>query len=225
MTELLVATHLGLGDALVQNGLVRVLAKANDKVVFPCKHGYFGTIQQLFSDVSNVRVLRLAHDGAEADDELRELAREAERTHYRTLRLGMYSREKFEREKWSTEFYRQSRVPEKERWAEFKLPRFSKDEYPPPAGDYIFVHDDIARKAIIPRDRVTPGRLVRPDKNRSNILDYCALIEQAAEVHCIDSCFAILADYLTKPEIRRVRHYYCKPTIPPVYRQKWEILR
>ena len=63
--------------------------------------------------------------------------------------------------------------------------------------DYIFLHEDVNRNYIIDRNYIINKdlRIISPIEGLTdNIFDYCYLLENAKEVHCIDSSFRLLAD-------------------------------
>jgi hypothetical protein len=80
--------------------------------------------------------------------------------------------------------------------------------------EYVFVHEDRARGLDIDRRHLPAGvpvfdahdPLVRSD----NILDYCMVMERAKELHCIDSCFALLADRLPGVTCPATCHAYAR---------------
>jgi len=105
-------------------------------------------------------------------------------------------------------------------------------------GGYAFVHDDPSRELFVDRSSISPDLSVyHPSEGPrlSNVIfDYALLIERAAEVHVMDSAFALLADELNLSHVRRkVLHVYAR--INPdgthvvknhrhLYRQDWELL-
>jgi hypothetical protein len=105
-------------------------------------------------------------------------------------------------------------------------------------GGYAFVHDDPSRGLFVDRSSISRDLSVyHPSEGPrlSNVIfDYALLIERAAEVHVMDSAFALLADELNLSHVRRkVLHVYAR--INPdgthvvknhrhLYRQDWELL-
>ena len=75
---------------------------------------------------------------------------------------------------------------------------------------------------------------MRPDHNLSEtIFEYCSIIEQATELHLIDSSFALLADRLdlsgveTKAihrYVRMERHHGAQREMPTYYQQEWKYI-
>ena len=82
--ELLIRPHLGMGDAIISNGLVRQLA-VNQRIAFPCKTHYAASVRFMFRDVPSVTVIPVADD---SDADL--LVQQASQLNLPTLLLGMF---------------------------------------------------------------------------------------------------------------------------------------
>ena len=215
--SIFIRTHLGLGDALIQNGLVRILA-SNDRVVFPAKIHNFESVKFMFRDLPNVEVVSVR------DDVEAELLSEAEAS---VLRLGLFSLTEPLESAWDRQMYRQARVPFDCRWEAFQVHRDRQDEYPVPRTNYVFLHDDYERGFCIDESRLPSDVYrIRPERPNSlnTIFGWLPLIVEASEIHCIDSCFAILVDSIPTKAIRLVLHDYARKGLPPTYRKKWEHL-
>jgi hypothetical protein len=96
-------------------------------------------------------------------------------------------------------------------------------------GKFAFVHDDADRGFVIPQKRL-PKKLniVRPEPGATeNIFAYWGLLEQAQELHMIDSSFAILADSLPDLKAKKMQiHLYTRANaLPPSYRKDFEVLK
>lgn len=203
--------HLGLGDHLLCNGLVRELAKT-EKFIVPCYHRNLPSVRFMLDDVVNVEVAPI-----NGDLEMIHLA-----DTFKPICLGYYCKDGFDAENFDVEFYRQAGVPFEKRWSEFHHGLISLHEKLP-KGDYIFVHDDAERGFEI--TRLPKGvQVIRPDKNVKNIFEHIPLLIFAKEIHCINSSFLILIDSLTLPKRPLVFHHYARPTPYPKLKEKWEIL-
>jgi len=212
--------HLGLGDAIVTNGLVRVRARLHRALLIPCKPHNLESVRWMFSDLKNVFVLPV--DG---DDGMRRLV---EVSGLNTLKLGLFSDGQWDIQHWDREMYRQAEVSFSDRWDEFSFPK-RPEPLPVPTGDYSFVHDDPSRGFYI-ADSKMPVMKKEPRMHwggSANIFDYIPMIENATEIHVIDSAFFCLVDSLRGLKARRlVLHLYARPkALPPAYRQNWEVLR
>ncbi len=222
MKELLVRSHLGLGDQLVCCGIVRTLSD-NFKVVVLCKQHNLTSVKFMFRDLAQVEVFPLESESA--DREADRLCETLEKTGYQVLRLGATGIQPFNAQIWDQEFYRQADVPFEDNWQKFHVERNLERELKPPKRDYVFIHHDLKRGFAI-QDKHLPKKSERVFADCSktdNIFDWCSIVEGAKELHFIDSCFAILADHLSNLKCKRmVIHDYARKGLPPTYRKDWE---
>lgn len=211
--------HLGCGDHIVCNAIYRHFAETHN-VVIPVKFHNVPSVQWM------LRGLPVALMGVPDDEWGKNLAATCEKLGHRILRLGMFGKG-FDEKRWDSVMYQQAGVPFEHRWKKWHVDR-SSYELAPPATPYVFCHEDSERGFLIDRARLPKGiEILRATKLTENIFDWCSVIEEADELHLIDSCFAILADSLTTLKAnRKVVHLYSRPgALPPTYKQDWEILR
>jgi hypothetical protein len=192
---LLVYQHLGLGDHILCNAMVREIASVTNSVVLLAKDPYVRSVSYMFRDVPNLTVLKVSGD------------REALRYVRRWRRNGMnvMLNGTPDRQRWKVEwhqqfdeaFYRMANVPFEHRWSKFSvLPDNEAEERVFEAlvhsAPYVFVHDDMHRGLTIPQNRLPQGiPVIRPRTGLTDIIfHYKKVIERAAEVHCISSSFA-----------------------------------
>lgn len=227
--ELLVRNHLGLGDSLVINALVRHFAKDHEVCLLCKKHNQI-SLAFLFRDEPKICLATTDVDTMNDDDFADFASRHAEEQGKKVLRLGMYGDRKFyDKLTWDRSMYKQAGLDFQLRWNEFKCARQPSGEVPLPKGAFAFVHDDAKRGFKIPDERLeTKLPIVRADPAKTNnIFAWWGVIEAAEEIHCIDSAFAILADSLPKLNARKLKiHLYARPNaLPPSYRKDFEILK
>ena len=215
-----IRTHLGLGDAIIQNALVRAKAREHERVIFPVKHANIPTVTQLFSDVPNITLLPV--DGDNHADE------EADKFKDEVLGLGLYRKQGWNGGEpgWDKEMYEHAGVPFKDRWDGFTFPIEPLKPHTPPAEPFALIHEDPKRKFIIKRSLLPKSLPLVPVLASSSLLDYYDYIRQAEEIHCIDSSVACLVDGVATRAKRLVLHLYARPGArPPTYRKAWEIIR
>lgn len=214
--SLFIRPHLGLGDAIILNALVRHFA-AKGPVIFPCKTHNAPSVSFMFRDCQDISVAAV---GGDADAELRcTLCNNA-------LKLGMFGKD-FTFKDWSDCFFRQAGLNPDLRWHGFRIQREWGSELWPPEGDYAFVHEDRARNMII-RDELLPAMPIVLAEKRDTIFAYLGVIENAAEIHVIDSAFLALCDQIKTKAHRLVLHHYARPNSkengyagPPTLRKHW----
>jgi hypothetical protein len=196
---------MGLGDFFMCNGLIRTKINENENYTLFVKSIYEDSVRQMYSDLSNMNFI-VANTINEIIDTLHRIFKPGD-SH---ICIG-YNRPNFGKpvttEEW---FYFQHNIDIENKWNKFKAVRnkdreldlFNKFNV---KEDYIFVHDDNEdthpehRGPKTIDDSLLPSniRIIRVTPNMTNnIFDYCLLIENAKEVHCIESCFAYMTDLL-----------------------------
>jgi hypothetical protein len=230
--------HLGLGDHLLCNGLYRSLAKRHDRVYLVAKTHNSEALKTMLCDVPNITVLSV--DSLRADSVQKRLGAFAKRFKVPYMGIGFYGKGFFlpdEAVRFDQQFYRQAGVPFEERWTSFRFCRDKKretelaDSYGFAPKKYIFVHEDPARGYLIDRSRIeSPLPVVSPRTNPpARFFDYAGILENAAEIHCIESSFAALIEGMGLNLPKRA-HRYARPEALNdfrhefTYKSDWEIL-
>jgi hypothetical protein len=233
MKEILLASHLGLGDGLLINAIARRLAETCAVSVI-CKPHNSTTLAFQWRDSDRITLVE-ADDDAQARKGIAEMRKHGKEV----LGLGFFAKEKFEpQSEFDRVFYRQTGVEHTERWNGFKCARQESREIEVPSGKYCFVHDDPSRNFVIPPEALPLKRLkiVRPSRDLKNrngdpciLFDYWGWLDGAQEIHCFDSSFAIMVDHLHLPKFenkRLVLHLGLRSNeYPPARMKNWEILR
>ena len=200
MNKKYIYQHLGLGDHIVCNGLIREIAKKETTTLFIvlCKNIYKDSVTALFKDIVNICI-----QSVPSDDYVRSiLARDIRAEDF--IKIGHFIYNNIPKNLgWDEYFYQQHNIDFKKRWESFYVERNRQreDELFTKLNNknepYILIHGvgsnnvDRLNYSKIPLDikhiHITP-------LHTSNIVDYYSLIEQAKEIHCIDSFFHHLVD-------------------------------
>lgn len=219
MKTLFLVWHLGVGDALICCGMVRVLAREYDKVILPAKTQNVATVAWMFSDVPQVVVVPVRED--------REMLRLAQEHRGVILELGVWSKRGL-KQPWSEGFYDDAMMPFEWRWSEFKLPITPNVCH---RVGSVFIHEDRKRDYHIAlKWPEKPNWYYLPNKE-TPFENHIPWLQDASEIHVIDSCFLCLADSIETQAKRHVLHLYAtahdpyKKYGPPTLRKNWEILR
>lgn len=222
--------HLGLGDHIICNGLVRHLAEEYDTLIFPTKKHNLINVNAMFSDLENISIMPVEDDVGM----LKEW--EKYRSIFSAIKLGCFEKPNFIKpgETFCRAFYRQANVPSEFRWEKFFVPRNIVREKKlldsVTSDKYYFVHDDESRGLNISQDYLI-GNFYRPkhvlgDKTETTIFDYRKVIEQSTQIHCMDSSFAAFIDHL--PELfnkqKTIHRYIRKSSANPEYKNNWAIV-
>lgn len=211
--------HLGLGDHLILNGLIRHIALSWDTLIILAKHHNVASCRFMWSDLTNVHVLGVA-------DDHEAIGFCHQGNGFKILHSGHFGKG-FNIERWDQSFYEQAGVPFEQSWDGWKVPECNHP-IKPPDEPYIFVHEDDKRgywinSALVPCDLL---HVSNTDFDTKNIFEWIEVLRNATEIHVMESCFAILADRLDGLKAHRfVIHAYMRNSRPPVYRKNWEILK
>lgn len=211
--NILLFNHIELGDMLILNSLIRVYTKRYEHVTIFCRRKYLESIKQMFSGIGNLTCI-LVSDNKEQG--LSELVRYYNNYKGRKINLSCYGDTMFNilaKEGYSFDdiFYMMGYVDYKKKF-DFELIRnydrenTLKNKLKLPKN-YIFVHDDINRNFIIDND-FKGAYIVKPEQSLTdNIFDWLGVIEDAKEIHCINSSFLNLIDLVFKHEPCKLYFY------------------
>lgn len=223
LPQIVIYGNLGAGDSIVCNAILRHYAKTHS-VFALCKKHNIQSLNFMTRDVRNIEWLIV--DG---DSDALDFCALIEKEGYKVLNIGMFGPHPFNPAEWDKSHFAAAGVPFEDRWSKWKVVRQPSRELKPPEGPFCFVHEDASRGFVIDRQRLPeniPWVFAEPGLTQ-NLFDWTAHIEQATEIHMIDSCFAILADSLTELKAKRmVVHLYARAgALPPTYgNQKWEVI-
>ena len=228
MKTCLVMIHLGLGDLILCNGLIREIKKQNDFVFVPIKSHNLFNFKDLFKDDKEIKPL-IANTDKEAFNYSNGLFDSI-------IKTGIFCESKHKiYEDFCEEFYYQAKVDYNKRWTDFTY-KHNVDKQTnlllEIKNKYIFVHDDQSRNCFINKKFITNKYdIYRPnhklgDNNTYSIFDYTKILENAEEIHCMDSSFACYIDHLPnlKNKLKYI-HRYVRKEGGPVYRNNWTILQ
>ena len=191
--------HLGLGDHIICNGLVRAVMGSGDYLL--CKQHNLESVRFMFSDV-NLEVIGVA------DDQAAKVFAKANNGYY----IG------YLHEDWNPNigtfdktFYEQAGVPFVERWNNYRVRRDPDAEMAVraainPPFRYAFVHMDAARGMTFVPETNLPCVGPAPGLTR-NIFDYQAVIRGAEEVHCLESAFMHMIDSMRETTFNSLHAY------------------
>lgn len=214
---MLLLWHIGAGDAIICNGLVRHLAAAHETLHLPCWPRNLPTLRHMFSDLPNVKFMVV--DSAEQVFTLSARKKDI-------IRLGQYADDpNWNSNHWDREFYRQAGVDFSVRWSGFKVPE-TLAETGNISTPYCFLHQDTARLYEAARYKAPEGHLTVIPTGYASLLDYVPLIMGARQVHCIDSAFLCLIDSLPSNNQQQLyfHKYARKDGLQPTLRRDWQVV-
>lgn len=197
-----IASHMGMGDMILQNGLVRTLANHYDVVEVACIAEYEESVQFMYRDNPVIRPVVVANS-IEASNAVAMTRRDR-------LLLGRHHPAGYLMPgiRFDEAFYVQAGVPFQNKWDNFFVWLSPAPEAP--KSPYIFLHEDDRRKLLIDRSKVRSDMPIVKPSGSGNFFHYAHLMAGATEIHCIVSCFMCYADCANLP-VPKHAHLYARP--------------
>jgi hypothetical protein len=216
--RIFIASHQGLGDLILCNGIFREYAKMHNVCFLAVKVRYIEAVRSMLGDLNNIRFLPLPERRSWKAIRLYKIFFRA--LGIKVLGLGSYGKNFFpDGIRFDENFYNQANVDFAKRWSSFYYPRNPETEQllfralGCEKGEYIFLHEDDQRGYTINRELITSKhKIITPKYNKwtNNFFDYGFLLENAAEIHCIESSFVALIESLQIP-VTKYAHRYARP--------------
>ena len=235
MSSIVIYHHLGLGDHFMCHGIVREYAHTHERVgIFVLERNY-PSVAFMFRDLTNVDVIR----GTDVDAKKFIAEKTLVFPHYTydtALVLGFDRLDRNSGQLLENQFYAMAGVDLSRKWDSFHVDRDLSAEDAllkniSPQKPYVFLHEDARRSYTIDRSLISPHcSIVTPDPTLApNSFDYCSLIEQADEIHVIDSSFMFMIDCLPYDSSRQrlVVHRYARENEDwklPTLGKNWEVI-
>lgn len=209
MTELYIYHHLGLGDHILCNAIVRNCAKQYDKIYLFVKPHNYNNVSFMYRDLTNIEYIQ-------GEDNL---ARNIIIDKPNVLKVGF---EKLDTKyyKFDESFYRGIDMDFKKRWSDFYIQRDLKKEKQAfdslniKENEYIFIQEDSSRGFLIDRNRITSTFPIISSELPIDFFDFCYIIENAKEVHLMESSFKCLIENLDTIKCTLFFHNYVRNWIP-----------
>ena len=216
-----VLTHLGLGDHFWCNGAVRYLATCYDEVTVVVKKNNEAVVRSMFYDDPTI-IFQVIND----DNELYTLPPKhyLQDEGYAVFTCG-YHKENSRIYEFPHSFYDDMEIPRKYRTEYFYVPTYDKayELYKNINEPYILIHQNSSQKKIDlynPIQNQYPDMLVLdinenhyPENHKfyekaqsivnQPMLLYNLLIENAKEIHCLESSFYCFASHLNLSKVER----------------------
>lgn len=203
--------HLGLGDCVLCNGLLRVFARRYNEVIIPCYEKNIKAVEGMFSDLKNVSYVIVGSSG--------NVMVAATFEHFKIGDAGERFRDFGD--SFDQAFYRQAGIPFEERWNSFHIPNLDPA---PKSNGYAFIHDDASRGFRIRTEEISEDRIQFHQPVSLDML--CDTIQHASEVHVINSAMLHLAESIPTAG-KLYYHRYVRDESPfdrPVLKKGWTII-
>lgn len=221
MKKLFVHHHLGLGDHIICNGLIRYLSKEYSVHLF-CKKQNYDNVSIMFSDNNKISLIGINSDKEVAD------------FHYNNydikLSLGIALNNDFNHKRqdccWDQIFYEQAGVPFEISWKYFQI-NIPSTQNKKPEQPYAFICDKGSNGINGIKKDIIDRRLKTIYSNSGGFFDNLNLIYGASEIHCINSAYIHLIDRLNiSSNIKLFYHknFVYKPYSNFTLSKNWKII-
>ena len=199
--------HMGLGDFISCNAIVRKFCKQKKEIFLFCKVNLLKNIKFMYRDLKNLTIIKIK-DENDIDTFLNLI--NLKKRNYQVIELGFDNfyktiSNKFKNKDFTTDmvFYKQLNIPYAHRFKKTYWKRDLKNEkrvykkLNPSNEDYIFVHDDPERNLKIDKfiNLKKEIKIIKNDKSEI-IFNLGLLIEGAKEIHIIESSIRHLIETL-----------------------------
>jgi hypothetical protein len=212
---LLIHHHLGVGDSILCNGLVRFLLAncSNISNIIVCSwEKNKKSIERMYDDDNRISVLPLPENVDEIFS-VDQYVKENNISNFMRCGFGMLDQllQLGTIKTFDEAFYICANVPFEIKWTNFYYRRNLEKENSvlnklnPHSEPYIFVHDDVTRGYTFEPHNPHGLPIMRNDLSES-IFDMGVVLEKATEIHCMESSFRALIDHL--PDVRCPLFFY-----------------
>ena len=230
--EIYIYHHLGLGDHITCNAIVRNYAKLYEKVHLFVKDRNLKNVEYLYRDLKNVDFIHGKGDNDEFVDFYFFTHRDI------NLMSLLVQNNEIERtgKNFDEIFYEKSAIPFDRKYEDCFLLRDPEIEenlcriLNPTGEPYIFVHQDISRGHIMNLDHIKNKNIkiiessYKLDDIKDNLIfHYMKLIEEAEEIHVMESSFSPMIDHFMKDRPNVFLHKYMRP-LCSVRKPFWTII-
>ena len=210
MKKIFVKHHLGLGDCIIHNGMIRKTLEDNkDSIVYcSCKNHNYENIKYMYRDSPNIVVLNM--DDMETNEHLRT-------TYYDKIVYPHFDKGSiYDYNKYGDDaFYLKVGMDPKIKKTHFFIDRdlsrekklYNEIVSQIKSNDYIFIHEKPEENILIDRDKIKNNLPIVTAKPEYSFFDLLYVIEMAKEVHVISSCF--LSFFMVKKINKNIFNKVC----------------
>lgn len=220
--------HLGLGDHIICNGLVRHFAEKYEEVTVFCKSNNYENVSYMFRDDKKIIISPHENDRDVLDYiKINNLSSNV-------FMIGFGNLWSKNPSTFDIGFYDCVNLPFDIRFNKFKLERDYEtekkvlEEMNPNNDDYIFVHDDPERNFLIDNNKLRSDLKIIKNNTNYSIFEMLGVIENATEVHLMQSSFKDLVNSIKIDKPKFFYHSYVRK-YPNTYNtqglNKFEIIK
>jgi hypothetical protein len=250
MRNVIILTHLGMGDMISISPAIRYFARNYDEVYIISKQRYFENCMKLYEDVDNVNILSLRPESNDSEYrenlEINQFLNNFDED-YDLFTCGIYNKNRTPFNTLPDNFYIDLGLNLDVYENYFYLPKniYQNQQFKTIIGkcEYLFICGttslaDYTNKIISKID--SNLLLLCPSKNLYGeeheyydiaetvvdlpIFDYVPLIQNAKEIHVIASSFSILSKFVSCKNTKKYLHNYNDCGLSTNFFKEWQII-
>ena len=230
MTDIYIYHHLGLGDHINCNGLVRTLlknkVKSNGNLYLLTKTQYNEMISFMYRDEPRIKIVTIKKNANEKQ-EVKRIIKSLSGKDHEFIKIGhefYWSTSNLNLDKdtpWTADmiFYKQMNIPYELRYKKCYWLRDKEAEEKiynelvlDKSKPYAFIHDEPERGFIIDDRNVSSGLSIVRNNPKENIFNFGLILEQASELHLMESAIRCMLETL---DTSKSKHYLYRFTNGP----------
>ena len=179
-----VFTHLGFGDHIICNGIVRNLADKHKDVTVLCLRQKKNLLEFMYRDNKKIIIQEIETEKEALDmksslgERLKIIGHNCSGRNYKSFDRWFYAMAGIEYQNRFKEFYIQRDQGEEQRLFE---------KYVGSEKEYAFLHDDPSRGFVIDRSRIRNDIKIIENNVNNNFFNYRKIFENATELHLMQS--------------------------------------
>lgn len=203
--------HLGLGDHIICNGIIRQYREKYGEVTVFCKPHYFTNVDYMYRDDNNIIVLPIGED-SDVHHYINQ-----NNLHPDLIVVGFDKLRDNNSKTFDEGFYNTINLPFLFRFSKFKFERNNNkelegyNELNPNNEPYIYVHDDRERGFEIDKNKINNKLKIIENDKRFLMFDMLKIIENATEVHTMQTGMKDLINSFKFDKPKFYLHWYVRP--------------
>lgn len=207
--------HLGLGDHIICNGMVRYVFKRQKDLSIFCKQHNLNNVKTMYYDIPGLNIIPVIDD---FDVEKYIYDNNIYNNIYNNvIKVGFNKIGKYVHENTFDEaFYKIIGIDFTERFNSFHIPRDYVrenniyEELNPNNEPYIFIHDDSSRGFTMDRGKLPANIKIIENDVKYGLFDMLKIIENAEEVHVMQSSLRDLINSYKMDKPKFFLHNYIR---------------
>jgi hypothetical protein len=202
--------HLGLGDHIICNGIIRHFVQLYNEVSVFCKPHYEKNVRYMFKDDERIKILSIGGD-SDVNNYI-----SSKNIINDVVFVGFGELYRQGAKTFDESFYKIVNLPFEQRFEKFKFLRNLEKEKEilnilNPSGEpYIYVHDDKERGFEIDRNKIKSNLKIIENDKRFLMFDMLGIIENAEEVHMMQTGMKDLINSFIFNKPKFYLHWYVR---------------